>query len=112
MRTLHRGRQSLIFDRHPSILASSAIGGKKELEGPLSAFFDVTNQDTTFGQTSWEKAECKMQELALETAKRKAGLHNRDLDALFADAKQNGMYAQYSTVDEVLNANRQHRETE
>lgn len=35
-----------------------------------------------------------------------------DLDALFADAKQNGMYAQYSTVDEVLNANRQHRETE
>jgi len=84
MGTLHRGRQSLIFDHHPAILASSAIGGKKELEGPLAAYFDYVNQDTTFGQKSWEKAECKMQELALETAKRKAGLHNQDLGALFA----------------------------
>lgn len=78
------GRQSLRFDRRPAILASSAIGGKKEQEGPLAAFFDYLDSDTTFQQPSWEKAERKMQELALETAKRKAGLRDEDLDVLLA----------------------------
>ena len=84
MGILHRGRQSFVFDRHPAILASSAIAGKKEQEGPLKAYFDETSTDTKWGQSSWEKAESKMQELALETARKKAGIHNQDLDALFA----------------------------
>ncbi len=84
MGILHRGRQSFVFDQHPAILASSAIAGKKEQEGPLKAYFDETNTDTKWGQSSWEKAESKMQELALETARKKAGVHNQDLDALFA----------------------------
>ena len=46
MAMLHRGKQSMIFDRCPSILATAAIGGKKEQEGPLAAYFDYTNTDT------------------------------------------------------------------
>ena len=84
MGTLHRGRQSIVFDRRPAILSAAAIGGKKEREGPLAAYFDETTADTTFRQLSWEKAESKMQALALESAKRKAGLHDADLDALFS----------------------------
>lgn len=84
MGSLHRGRQSILFDRHPAILAAGAIGGKKESEGPLAAYFDGTTADTTFRQLSWEKAESKMQAIALETAKRKAGLRDADLDALFS----------------------------
>lgn len=84
MATLHRGRQSLVFDHHPAILASSAIAGKKEREGPLAAFFDYSSNDTKFQQKNWEKAECKMQELALDTAKKKAGIHNQQIDMLFA----------------------------
>ena len=84
MGTLHRGRQSIVFDRHPAILSAAAIGGKKEREGPLAAYFDETTADTTFRQLSWEKSESKMQALALESAKRKAGLHDADLDALFS----------------------------
>ena len=84
MGTLHRGRQSIAFDQHPAILASSAIAGKKEQEGPLSAYYDYVNQDTKFNQDSWEKAECKMQEMALDTVRKKAGIHNQDLDMLFA----------------------------
>ena len=49
MGNLHRGRQSFAFDNHPAILASSAIAGKKEQEGPLSAYFDYVTTDTTFG---------------------------------------------------------------
>lgn len=84
MGATHTGRQSLRFERRPAILASSAIGGKKEQEGPLAACFDYLDSDTTFQQPSWEKAERKMQELALETAKRKAGLRDEDLDVLLA----------------------------
>ncbi|HIR50309.1 MAG TPA: stage V sporulation protein AD [Candidatus Avoscillospira avicola] len=84
MGNLHRGRQSIVFDRCPAILAAGAIGGKKESEGPLAAYFDGTTADTTFRQLSWEKAESKMQAIALETAKRKAGLKDADLDALFS----------------------------
>ena len=84
MSSLHQGRQSFLFDRHPAILASSAIAGKKEQEGPLAAFFDYVDRDTTFQQNSWEKAECKMQELALDAARKKACIHNGDIDMLFA----------------------------
>ena len=84
MANLHRGRQSMVFDQHPAILSQSAIGGKMEMAGPLSAYFDYTSSDTTFKQTSWELAERKMQELALNTAKRKLGVHTADLDVVFA----------------------------
>lgn len=84
MGTLHRGRQSLAFDQHPAILASAAIAGQKEQEGPLSAYFDYVSSDTRFRQETWEQGETQMQALALETAKRKAGLHDRDIDMLFS----------------------------
>ena len=82
--TLHKGRQTIVFDRHPVILAHSAIAGKKESEGPLAGFFDHTETDTRFGQKTWEKAETRLQELALDTARSKAQLQYSDLDVLFA----------------------------
>ena len=84
MRNLHRGKQSLILDHHPAILASSAIGGKKEEEGPLTAYFDYTSKDTSFQQSSWEKAERTMLEMAFQAAKDKAGLETSDVQVLFA----------------------------
>ena len=84
MANLHRGRQSIVFDQPPSILSHSAVTGKKEGQGPLSNYFDYTSDDTKFQQSSWEKAECRMQELALDIAKHKAHLQNEDIDLLFA----------------------------
>ena len=72
MGSLRRGKQSIAFDQHPAILASSAIAGKKEQEGPLAPYFDYVSSDTTFKQDSWEKAESKLQAVALDTAMRKA----------------------------------------
>ena len=79
----HKRRQSIIFEQQPAILSSAAIGGKKESEGPLASYFDRLNTDTKFGQKSWEKAESKMQELALDTARRKIELQYDDIDVLF-----------------------------
>lgn len=84
MANLHRGRQSVVFDRHPVILSGAAVAGKKESQGPLSKYFDLTSEDTKFQQKSWEKAESRMQELALNLAKQKANLENEAIDLLFA----------------------------
>lgn len=84
MSTLHKGTQTIMFDRHPVILASGAIAGKKEGEGPLASYFDYIGKDTRLGQKTWEKAETKLQELALDTAAGKAGLSYGQLDVLFA----------------------------
>ena len=83
MGTLHCGKQSILFDRHPSILSASAIGGKREREGPLRAYFDYTDEDTSFQQDSWEKAERTMLELAFQMARDKASLQNDAIQAMF-----------------------------
>ena len=79
----HRGRKSIVFPRPPVILAHASVAGKKEAQGPLRDTFDLTSQDTTFGQKSWEKAETQMQKTALRLALEKAKLKETDLDAAF-----------------------------
>ena len=79
----HRGRKSIVFPRPPVILAHASVAGKKEAQGPLRDTFDLTSQDTTFGQKSWEKAETQMQKTALRLALEKGKLKETDLDAAF-----------------------------
>ena len=70
---------------HPPVLAAWAnVVGKKEGEGPLAASFDHIEQDDTFGEKSWEKAESAMQKLALAAALNKAGLTPSAMDYIFA----------------------------
>lgn len=78
------GAQSVLLANRPQIEAFAAVVGKKEGEGPLAAWFDQIGEDTKFGQPSWEKAESRMQELALEHARKKAGIENDQIDMLFA----------------------------
>lgn len=61
-----RGRQSFILPQMPIITHWASIAGKKESQGPLSHYFDYTSQDTLFGEKTWEQAEKRMQQLALE----------------------------------------------
>lgn len=84
MEPCRAGKQSIYFRDPPSILASASIVGKKESEGPLAGYFDYCSADTTFGQPTWEKAEGKMQEMALNAARYKANLRNENIDVLFA----------------------------
>lgn len=84
MQALYKGKQSILFDNQPSILASASVVGKKEAEGPLKNYFDFCGEDNTLGQKSWEKAESKLQEIAIDTAKRKAGCDYKDISLLFA----------------------------
>ena len=46
--------------------------------------FDIHDNTDRFGKNTWEKAESEMQRLALNVALSKAGLSEKDIDALFA----------------------------
>ena len=68
----------------PVIIGNACVVGKKEGEGPLRESFDHVEQDDTFGEKSWEKAESSMQKMALSIALSKAGQAVSNLDVLFA----------------------------
>lgn len=78
------GKQSFSFSEPPVICSWASVAGKKESEGPLHASFDVINKDTYFGETSWEKAETKIQQLALEKLAEKCGISTNEFELIFS----------------------------
>ena len=55
-------RSTFIFNSCPSVQGCAAVVGKKEGQGPLGDCFDIVENDTKFGQDTWEKAESQMRE--------------------------------------------------
>lgn len=79
-----RGVRSFKPETPPVITAWASVAGKKELEGPLGSTFDLTDTDTYFGEKSWEKAECRLQQMALETLLEKSHRTKKDIDLIFS----------------------------
>ena len=84
MTTKKMGRQTVALANPPSIAGHANVVGKKEGDGPLAGSFDHIEQDDTFGEKSWEKAESAMQKLALAAALDKAKQPASALDYIFA----------------------------
>ncbi len=78
------GRQSFLLPHPAVITAWASTAGKKESEGPLSPFFDITSQDTFFGQRTWEQAEKQLQRLTLGKLAEKANMRMTDFDLVFS----------------------------
>lgn len=78
------GKQTVKLKTPVSILASAAIAGQKEAEGPLGDYFDVTMADAEWNEETWEKTESKMQKEAVKLAVQKAGLDLLDINYVFA----------------------------
>ncbi len=78
------GKQSYNITGCVSVEGYACVGGKKESEGPLGAFLDITTDDGYFGEKTWEKAESKMQKETVIKAVSKAGKSLADIDAIFA----------------------------
>ena len=76
------GTQTVRFENRPYIVGRGNIGGKKEGEGPLSDSFDQILDDDMFGEKSWEKAECKMLEAAMDKAMKRAQLEKDNIDIM------------------------------
>ncbi len=78
------GKYTLELNSKPVILGFASVVGKKECEGPLGKLYDQCHTDTTLGESSWEKAESRLQNEAVSLALYKAGVKNTDIDCIFA----------------------------
>ena len=79
-----RGKQSFILPDPPVISHWVSVAGKKEAQGPLSTYFDYKSQDTLFGQKTWEQAEKRMQQIALDLLAKKAGIQKEDFSLVYS----------------------------
>ena len=82
--TNKRGKQSFLLPNRPVITAWASVAGKKEAQGPLAKHYDLAVQDTYFGQKTWEQAEKRLQELALEQLAKKAGMQMTDFSLVYS----------------------------
>ena len=74
-------KRTLSFD-NVNILDGYTVAGPKENDGRYKGFFDVALEDDMFGQNTFERAERKMFEHAIDGAIGKANLTNADIDAV------------------------------
>ncbi len=79
-----QGKRTVILERPPIIISNAAVVGPKEAEGPLGEAFDYKSKDSMMGTKTWEKAESKLQKMAVEIATEKAQLSTKDIDVIFA----------------------------
>lgn len=78
------GKQSFRLNCPPVITAWANVAGKKESEGPLKTYMDITSKDSYFGQKTWEQAEKKMQQIALRKLAQKADLIPTDFSVVYS----------------------------
>ena len=84
MSVKHVGKATVKFAAPPTILATAAVVGPKEGQGPLAAYFDEVSQDMLFGQKTWEQAESEIVRKTIEMAVQKANLTMQDIQYIFA----------------------------
>ena len=96
------GSQSIQFDNAPYIISSGSVVGKKESEGPLGMLFDQMDEDSLFGENTWEAAESKMQKEACLRALGKAKVHSSEVRYLFGgDLLRQGIATSMGAAEEL-----------
>lgn len=80
----HVGAQTIKIDGPVSIISTASVVGPKEGQGPLMRYYDMILEDILHGCDSWEKAESKIVETAMELVIQKAKLAPKDIDIIIA----------------------------
>ncbi len=76
--------QTIFFDKKPRLVATGTIAGPKECAGVVGKHVDKTLTDDMFGESTYEKAECKMLTYAIQRAIENAGAREEDVDMLIS----------------------------
>ena len=76
--------KTIFFKNKPKIIATGTIAGPKECAGVVGKYVDKTLTDDTFGESTYEKAECKMLSFAISKAIENANLTEKDVDFLIS----------------------------
>lgn len=77
------GKSTILFPSKPTITGFYSVVGKKEWEGPLGEWFDLTVGEGHVGLDSWEKAESKLIELSTKGAMEMAGISSEEVSVFF-----------------------------
>ena len=77
-------QSTIQLDKPPAVLGCASIVGKKEGDGPLGREFDLVDEDTTFGEKTWEKSESRLQSNAVNRLLDKTKTATSDVDIIFA----------------------------
>lgn len=76
--------QTVFFKNKPRLAATGTVAGPKECAGVVGKYVDKTLTDDTFGESTYEKAECKMLSYAISKCIENAGLTEKDVDLLIS----------------------------
>ncbi len=76
--------RTIYFDRKPRLIATGTITGPKECAGIVGKYVDKTLVDDMFGESTYEKAECKMLTYAIQKAIENAGCTPENIDMLIS----------------------------
>ena len=79
-----QGKRTTVLENGIYIGSYSAAVGPKEADGPLAEYFDKTFHDELLGQSSFEKAESRLQQISVGTTLTKADISPDDIDMIFA----------------------------
>lgn len=110
---------TVFLNNKPSIISTYSVVGPKEANAPLGNFFDLSLNDDRFGESTYEKAECKMLYTAIKNLLNKSSQKECDIDALISGDLLNqnisvsfsardfnipllGLYSACSTITESL----------
>lgn len=78
------GGQTWIFSNKPAILSTGVVGGPFEGNGLIANDFDKLYGDLWMGQDSYEKAQCKLIEDAVEITLNKKGMTDDNVQFFIA----------------------------
>ena len=77
-------KHTIIFDKRPRILSTGTVAGPKECAGVVGKYVDKALADDMFGESTYEKAECKMLAYAIGKAIENAELSEKDIDMMIS----------------------------
>ncbi|MBR6737594.1 MAG: stage V sporulation protein AD [Clostridia bacterium] len=75
---------TLFFKNKPVIKSAFTIVGPKESQSELGKFFDICLKDDRYGESSYEKAECKMLTMSMKRLIERQKLKDSDVDAIIS----------------------------
>ncbi len=74
--------QTLRFHSQPKIVATSTVAGTKECEGIIGRYVETALSDDMYGESTFEKAECKMLARVIDGAIANGGLGREEVDLI------------------------------
>ncbi|WP_461206436.1 stage V sporulation protein AD [Clostridium sp. DL1XJH146] len=94
------GKQTLLLNSLPKIIATTSIVGPKEGNGPLKEYFDIILDDDLNGQKTFEKAESSMLIRAINETILKGRVSSDDVNYIFSGDLLNQLTATNFAVRE------------